>query len=55
MMLGLNGRHSGVDVFAFHLAEKLGVFVSSLDDMSHAEYVRWNAYFTAKSAIENQR
>jgi hypothetical protein len=52
-MLGLNGRDSEVDVFAFHLALRLGKTVGELDDMPNAEYVAWQSYFTAKHAVES--
>ncbi len=55
MMLSLHGRPSTVDGFAFHLAEKLGKTVTELQDMDHAEYAAWNAYFVAKQAIEGVR
>lgn len=55
MMFALHGRPSEVDVFAFHLAEKLGKTVEEIDRMSAVEYLRWQAYYTAKNAIEGVR
>lgn len=53
MVLALHDRPSDVDVFAYFLARELGRTVAEIEDMPHAEYVNWRAYFTAKHAIEN--
>lgn len=52
-MLALCGRASEVDVFPFFLAEKLGKTLSEIEGLSHAETVRWAAYYEAKAACEN--
>lgn len=54
-MLGFHDRPSEVEVFSFFLARELGKTVAEIEQMSHAEYVRWQGYFTAKHAIENKR
>lgn len=53
--MALNGMPSEQDTFAFFLAKELGKTVGELDVMSHAEYVRWQAYYEAKGASENMR
>lgn len=54
MMLALNGRESEVDAFAFVLAEKLGMTVREVEErMDHREYVSWQAFFTARAAVES--
>lgn len=35
--------------FAFFLAEKLGKLVVEIDEMPHAEYVKWVVYFGRKA------
>lgn len=55
MMFSLHGRPADVDAFQFHLAEKLGRTVGELADLPYDEYVGWQAYFTAKAAIEGTR
>jgi hypothetical protein len=56
MMLSLNGRPSDANAFLFFLATELGKTVGELEaQLSYAEFVQWQAYHTAKNAIENQR
>lgn len=55
MMLALHGRPSEVDAFSFFLATQLGCTLAVIEQMTHAEYVQWQGYFTAKHAIENQK
>jgi hypothetical protein len=38
--------------FSFVLAEKLGKTVAEIDDMSAAEFVRWNVYLGRKAQME---
>jgi hypothetical protein len=59
-MLWLNGRgpddrSEQVDAFAFFLAHELHMSVTEVEAMPMGEYVKWNAYFTAKKAVENLR
>lgn len=54
-MLALCGRPSDVDVFPFYLAEKLGRTVAEINELSHAEYVGWMAYWESKNATENMK
>ncbi len=54
-MYSLHGRSSDVDGFAYFLGAKLGKTMRELDEMDHAEYAAWNAYFIAKQAIEGVR
>lgn len=51
MMLALHGRETEFDAFVYVLAEKLHKTVGEIEQMPHAEYVRWQAYFTAQNAI----
>lgn len=37
--------------FSFVLAEKLGKTVAEIDDMSSAEFVKWNVYLGRKAQI----
>jgi len=58
MMLWFNGRapdgkSETLDGFAYFLAHELHMTVKEVETMSVREYVRWNAYFTAKAAVEN--
>lgn len=52
-MLALNGMASEVEVFWFFLAEKLGKTVHELQQMPHAEFVGWQAYYESKNASAN--
>jgi hypothetical protein len=51
-MLALNGRESDIDAFAFTLAKELGKTVAEIEDMSHAEYVGWQAYYKVQGALK---
>lgn len=55
MMLSLVGEPSDVNAFDFYLALKLGCQVGDLDRMSHAEYVGWQAYLEATTAMANMK
>lgn len=54
-MLALNGRESDFDAFKFYLATKLSKSVEEIENLSHAEYVQWQGYFTAFNAIRDMR
>jgi len=54
-MLGLHGLPSGVDVFPYQLAERLGKTIGEIEAMPNQELVNWMAYYTAKTAIESVR
>lgn len=53
MMLGLNGRPSDLDVFAYYLAHELHMSIGEVEAMPSSEYENWRAYFTARNACEN--
>lgn len=55
MILGLHKRESEEDVFLFYLASQLGKSLSEVEEMPYSEITRWRAYYTAKSALENQK
>lgn len=57
-MLWFNGRppddkSDDIDGFQYFLAHQLHKTIAEVESMSVREYVRWNAYFTAKAAVEN--
>lgn len=54
-MLALHDRPSEVDPWRYFLALELGKFPHELDDMPYSDYVNFQAYFTAKHAIESTR
>lgn len=47
------GQPSEVDVFAFYLCEKLGRTLADLENMTHAEYAAWSAYYKVKRQQED--
>lgn len=58
MMLWFNSRppddkSDDIDGFQYFLAHQLHKTIAEVEAMSVREYVRWNAYFTAKAAVEN--
>lgn len=55
MMLTMLQQPGGADTFLYYLGLQLGKTVAELGSMDYTELVHWNAYFTAKSAIENQK
>lgn len=57
-MLWFNGRgpdekSDQIDGFTYYLAHELHKTVTEVEQMPAVEYLRWNAYFTAKRAVEN--
>lgn len=57
-MLWFNGRgpderSDQLDGFMYFLAHELHKTVMEVEQMPAVEYMRWNAYFTAKRAVEN--
>lgn len=56
MMLGLHGRPNpdGVNVGAYDLAYRLKMTLDEVRAMPSADYVGWQAYFTARHAMESK-
>lgn len=54
MVMASVGREegSGVDVFTYYLAEKLGKTLTEIGDMPHSEYVGWQSYYKVKQQQE---
>lgn len=50
---GPDEKSDPIDGFAYFLAHELKKTVTEVEEMPAHEYVRWNAYFTAKAAVEN--
>lgn len=50
-----DAKSDDVDGFTYFLAHQLHRTVGEVEAMPVSEYIRWNAYFTAKHAVENLR
>jgi hypothetical protein len=53
MFLSSVGQASDVDMFAFHLAERLGKTLGELEHMPRSEYAAWSSYYKVKTQQEN--